>query len=344
MTTIIDPVLRCIDNFVLLAEKEERGTSVVSAQEHRAAIMNIACLTRDLVAAEINNPRLTTPLIVGGWQEPSARRSPQSWEGRFEDENEGHYYTISLEHGLVIVKTDRIFEDVFSLQEADYYREEGMNLHMLFRNNQKNPTECITLARLFLFPNAEFPDIPAREMPQEAMAVYGAHFDAMKQCAEGMKAKSNYDRDQLRDAAKRAKEEATGAVVSHYQRTGEGIWVPQEGIVVGHLSYNGSIGGRSIPTKSDEVRLYSYGNLGVQKMFRENDSWVHYVVRVEDIKRYMTEKESRYLQNCEISPIQFTDCYENILRYFLKEFSGVTPTALNKFLFNEGKPMNLWNP
>ena len=73
MTTIADTVLRCFDDLVCRAEREERGTSIIPAQKERDAVQDIAYLTQDFVAKEMGEPRLTKPLSVASWSEDKSR-------------------------------------------------------------------------------------------------------------------------------------------------------------------------------------------------------------------------------------------------------------------------------
>lgn len=333
MTAITNPVLKCIDHFVLLAEREERGTSIIAAQEHRAAAMDIAYLTRDLVAAELSNPQLTKPLIVGGWEKTPSRHETKA-------------YTIKIESGELKVKKQRVYDHEDGERGYGHVSEVP---YSQFRQEQENAIGHITLGARF-----EFPTLGDPKESEEAMAVYSAHFDKMAQCAKKMKK----DRSSLDDVSKNAantantaKKDATVAVVSYYQQTRNGLWVPEEGIVVGSISYVlGRFGGFTKREES-EVLLYPDGSLGVQIEYLENEKWENKVVRVTDFKKCMmqlyrnlgdNEKKIDALARQEIRPVQFENCYENLLRYFTRQFVGVTPANPNAFWLHEGKTTNVW--
>ncbi len=323
MSAITDPVLKCIDNFVILAEREERGTSIIAAQKYRTAVMDIAYLTRNLVATEIANPRLTKALIIGKWQATS----------RYEKSD----YTISIENGVIKVKKECVHEDdgVMSyecISEVPYSQ---------FREEQENAIEHITLRTLF-----EFPPLEDTNRDEEVIATYSTHFDEMKQYTKRMKRDRKNSNEKLEGTANMEKRDATAAVVSYYQQTKNGLWVPEEGIGVGYISYDF----KNFRSEEHEVLLYPDGRLGVQIRYLENKKWSNKVVFVEDFKECMKQlyrnsgKDKKKIESWERRDIavQFDNYYENLLRYFTRQFVGVTPANPNIFWLHEGKTTNLW--
>src|SRR3989338_9739052 len=136
MTTITDTVLRCFDDLVLRAEREERGTSIIPAQKERDAVQDIAYLTRDFVAREMREPRLTKPLSVASWSEDKSRRNY--------DKIIRH--DIILNHGILMVcRKEGEYDDGAFIE----HKKEEIPYVDFSNKEEQNPTMSLTFAGSF---------------------------------------------------------------------------------------------------------------------------------------------------------------------------------------------------